>query len=104
MGIVQVIQILENMRLSYLSHIQDEIGDCGQCSTANMNICVYFQILKSDFNLGKFQMYSVKPTEERNHGQVERENKHPLWHCMYERRRTAKGKRNVFLDKPHRKC
>lgn len=55
-----IMQMRENMKQTYLTHIEDEIRDCGQCSAANMHICIYVNILESNLDLGKIQTYSVK--------------------------------------------
>lgn len=44
-----------------LCHVKDKIGNGGQCSTSYMNISIYLELLKTNFNLGKFQIHSVKP-------------------------------------------
>lgn len=44
---------------TYLCHVKDKIGNCGQCSTSYVNVCIYLQLLKTNLNLRKFQIYST---------------------------------------------
>lgn len=50
---------LGKKKRAYLCHVEDKIGNGGQCSTSYMNISIYLELLKTNFNLGKFQIHTT---------------------------------------------
>lgn len=44
-----------------LCRVENKVGNCGQCSASIMDICIHFQLLKSNLDFWKFHTHSVKP-------------------------------------------
>lgn len=51
---------------AYLSHVENKIGNSGQRSTTNMDKSFNVQMLKSHFNLWKFQINSAIKKKNRD--------------------------------------
>lgn len=50
----------------YLCHVENKVGNCGQCSASDVNICIYFKPLKTNLDLWEFQINSAIDIKE-NH-------------------------------------